>query len=220
MKNIFICFITLLLFSACQKDPDMDELSSDFIVFTDYDKDVNFSSYTTYYIPDSVLIVGEGNQPRYWTENGSEGEATKIIAAVERNMHSRGYMKTSNKVNSDLGIQISYIKDVSYFYNYNDPYWWWGYPGYWGPGYWGPWDSWYYPYPIVYSYSVGSILVEIVDLKTVAPRTPNALPLVWTSYMTGLLSSSKDFNVQLAERAIDQAFAQSPYLKKTMNTNR
>ncbi|MBP8767895.1 MAG: DUF4136 domain-containing protein, partial [Parabacteroides sp.] len=98
----------------------------------------------------------------------------------------------------------------------NYPYWWWNYPGYWSPGYWGPgWGNWYYPYPVVYSYSVGSLLTELVDLDAPAASKADAkLPVLWTAYMSGLLSGSDKFDTQLAVRAIEQAFVQSPYVKK------
>ena len=84
-------------------------------------------------------------------------------------------------------------------------------PGDWGPG----WGNWYYPYPVVYSYSVGSLLTELVDLDTPAASKADAkLPVLWTAYMSGLLSGSDKFDTQLAVRAIEQAFVQSPYVKK------
>jgi len=40
------------------------------------------------------------------------------------------------------------------------------------------------------------------------------LPVLWSAYMTGLLSGSNRFNTQLAITAVNQAYVQSPYLKK------
>ena len=75
--------------------------------------------------------------------------------------------------------------------------------------------NWYYPYPVVYSYSVGSLLTELVDLDAPAASKADAkLPVLWTAYMSGLLSGSDKFDTQLAVRAIEQAFVQSPYVKK------
>jgi len=48
-----------------------------------------------------------------------------------------------------------------------------------------------------------------------APQGQEAkLPILWTAYMSGLLSGSTSVNVNLAIEAVDQAFAQSAYLKK------
>ena len=40
------------------------------------------------------------------------------------------------------------------------------------------------------------------------------LPVVWNAYISGLIGSSGSLNVNRATTAINQAFAQSPYLKK------
>ena len=169
-----------------------------------------------FYIPDSVLVIGTSEKPQFWTAN----EADDIITTLVNNMESRGFKRTLDKDNADLGLQVSYVQSTQYFADYNDgynyPYWWWNYPGYWSPGYWGPgWGNWYYPYPVVYSYSVGSLLTELVDLDTPAASKADAkLPVLWTAYMSGLLSGSDKFDTQLAVRAIEQAFVQSPYVKK------
>ena len=208
MKKIFPFFLLVLLLASCQKDPDMSKLDNDFLVFTNHDKDAKFESFTTFYIPDSVLVIGTSEKPQFWTAN----EADDIITTLVNNMESRGFKRTLDKDNADLGLQVSYVQSTQYFADYNDgynyPYWWWNYPGYWSPGYWGPgWGNWYYPYPVVYSYSVGSLLTELVDLDAPAASKADAkLPVLWTAYMSGLLSGSDKFDTQLAVRAIEQAF--------------
>ena len=57
MKKIFPFFLLVLLLASCQKDPDMSKLDNDFLVFTNHDKDAKFESFTTFYIPDSVLVL-------------------------------------------------------------------------------------------------------------------------------------------------------------------
>ncbi|RHJ83250.1 DUF4136 domain-containing protein [Parabacteroides sp. AM08-6] len=214
MKKILPFFLLVLLLASCQKDPDMSKLSDDFVVFTDYSKDAKFDSFTTFYIPDSVMVIGNSEKAEFW----SAAEADDIVTTLVSGMQGRGYTRTTDKANADLGIQVSFIKNVNYFTNYTDnSYWWWGYPGYnWWYGYWGTgWNGWYYPYPIVYSYSVGSLLVEIVNLKAAQSTSADTkLPVLWTAYMTGLLSGSDKVNIKLSTRAIEQAFVQSPYLKK------
>lgn len=216
MKKIFPLFLLVLLLASCQKDPDMSKLDNDFLVFTNYDKDANFASFSTFYVPDSVLVIGDNEKPQYWTAN----EASDIITTLVKSMEARGFTRTMEKDDADLGLQASYVENTHYFADYNDnynyPYWWWNYPGYWRPGYWGPsWGDWYYPYPVVYSYSVGSLLVEMLDLKVPAPTATNSkLPVLWTAYMSGLLSGSNKLDIQLSVRAIEQAFVQSPYIKK------
>lgn len=193
---------------ACRRDPDLGELSSDFLVFTNYDTAANFNEFVTYYMPDSIMIIGDRDIPEYWT--GINAEA--ILETYADNMGMCGYLRVSDKEEADLGLQISYIESVSYFVDYySSPYWWNAYPGYWWPGYWGDWSDWYYPYPVVYSYSVGSLLTEMVDL-TAETGPERKLPVVWNSFLSGLLSGSDSFNVTLTVRAVDQSFIQSSYL--------
>ena len=212
MKKLFVFILPVVLLVSCHKDPDLSELDSDFVVFTDYDKQADFASQTTYYIPDSVLVVTGNEDPEYWTDS----RADVILSAFSDNMTQRGYTKVTDRSTADIGLQVSFIKDAYYFYDYTDyPYWWWGYPGYWPPIYWGDyWGGWYYPYPIVYSYNVGSLLAEMINLKTPTPRNDGKIPVMWTVYSAGLLSDVSDINVELAKRSIYQAFEQSPYISK------
>ena len=85
MKKIFPFFLLVLLLASCQKDPDMSKLDNDFLVFTNHDKDAKFESFTTFYIPDSVLVIGTSEKPQFWTAN----EADDIITTLVNNMESR-----------------------------------------------------------------------------------------------------------------------------------
>ncbi len=204
MKKLIPILFAVVALAACQKEPNLSELGDDYVVYTDYDKSIRFGDYRTYYLPDSVLLITDSEKASYWTNDN----ANYILEAFADNMASRGFVQADTKENADLGLQISYISDTRYFVDYPTNNWWWGYPGYWGPGYWGPyWNSWYYPYPTVYSYSVNSFLAELVDLtdKNDASRR---LKVVWDAYLAGVSRVNRDLTVQ----AIDQAFAQSPYL--------
>lgn len=88
-------------------------------------------------------------------------------------MNAAGYT-AANKDEADLGLQVSYVASTYYFHGYyNDGPWWGYYPGYWYPGYWGGnWGGgWYYPYPITYSYSTGSLLADMINFKKCSGRT-------------------------------------------------
>lgn len=108
-------------------------------------------------------------------------------------------------------MQLSYVQRVTYYVGYDDPYWWWYYPYYWTPGYWGDWFGWYYPYQVYYGYTAGSMLIEMINL-TAAQGQDQKLPVVWDSFIGGLLTSSREVNMQRTVDAVKQAFAQSPYL--------
>ena len=210
MKKLIYVLIAVFALTSCREDPDLGDLSSDFLVFTNYDGKADFNRFTRYYMPDSVMVIGDTKDPEYWT--GSK--AADILKAYEDNMQACGYVRTDDKSEADVGLQISYVQSVAYFVDYRNPYWWNEYPGYWLPGYWGDWGYWYYPYPVVYSYSVGSLLTEMVDLST-SPSADRKLTVVWNSFLSGLLSGSDAFNMERTVRAINQSFVQSPYLVRS-----
>lgn len=210
MKKNYLLLALLALFVSCQKEPDMGELDSDLLVLTDYDTKANFSSYTTYFLPDSIMIPGNGSTAPTWIKGDA---VAPVISAIASNMTGKGYTRVQNKGIADLGIQPTFIQNTTYI-NYDPvyPYWWWGYPY---PFYWGDWTGWYYPYPIVYSYNVGSLIAEIVDLKNpVTTGDKKELQVLWTAYMAGLMSGSSSIDTQRAVNAVNQAFVQSPYIKK------
>lgn len=213
MKKLVPILIAVFAFMSCEKDPDLSKLDNDYLVFTNYDKKADFKSFKTYYLPDSVMVIGDKEKPEYWTGDSAE----PIIQAYVTNMNSRGYTRVDSKEEANMGLQVSYIASTYYFtsYNngYNSPYWWWGYPGYWNSLYWGNWGgSWYYPYSITYSYSTGSLLTDLVNLD--APEGAKAqLPVIWNNFISGLLTSSNKINMAYTVRGINQAFAQSPYVQ-------
>ena len=228
MKKLIPLFLTIVLFAACEKDPDLDKVHDQFVVYTQYDTKADFSSFSTFYIPDSVLVITGDTTKQYLpTDQGDE-----IIDAFVTNMKSKGYTRSTDKSSADLGIQVSYVKSTYYFSNYD--YWWGSYPGYWGASYWGSWGGWYYPFPSMYSFTTGSLLAEMVDLNSgstsssttttqtdtttgtssTSSTSSKKLTVVWNDYITGLLSGSSNLNLSRIVTAIDQSFEQSTYLKK------
>ena len=198
--------LAVFALAACEKDPDMGKVDNQYLVYTDYDKQANFDKFSTYYLPDSILVIGNSSKPEYW----KGPEAADILNAYATNLQARGYTKAMDKASATLGVQVSYVMSTYYFTDYGQPEWWWGYPGYWGSGYWGNWGGWYYPYAVNYSYTTNSFITEMVDL-TAEEGAGKKLPVVWTSYMSGLAYSSS-VNKTLVVNAVNQAFKQSPYL--------
>ena len=212
MKQVFpMLFAVALLVAACEKTPDTGKLDDDYLVYTDYDAETDFAKFTTFYVPDSVLIIdNSSNKPKFlYGTPASE----LIIANYVKGMEQAGYVRTLDKANADLGMQVSYVEDTYSFRYYNNYPWWYGYPWYWSFGYWGNWGGWYWPYSITYSYSTGSVLGELVDL-TLPESTSKQLRVVWSSYISGLLNNDGTLNTTEVKQAIEQAFSQSPYLKK------
>ena len=131
---------------------------------------------------------------------------------VVDNLDARNYTRVEDKAAAQLGLQLSYVSRVTYYVGYNYPYWWGYYPYYWGPGYWGDWLGWYYPYPVLYGYRTGSLLVEMVNLEGDADAGSKQLPVVWDCFLGGLLTADDELNLQRTVDGLNQAFVQSPYL--------
>ena len=206
MKKIsFFILATICVFiTSCQKDPDTDKLDRNYLVYTNYDIDTDFSTIETFYVIDSILIIGNSEKPTYWKNNNSQ----QIINAYNDRLESRGYIRVPEPGEADVILQLSYINNTYYFTSFGPGPWWSSYPGYWNWGGWG----WYYPYTFDYSYSTGSIIAELVN--TNAPTAQNdRLTVIWNAYICGLLNGN-NLSLSRTMSAIDQAFIQSPYLKK------
>jgi len=208
-----IHFLALALaavaFGACQKEPSISGLQKDYLVYTAYDNDTDFSALETYYLPDSILLIGNSDKTEYW----KDADALEIVGTVAAKMDAMGYTRLDEKQDADVGLQLSYVQKVTYFVGYDYPYWWWYYPYYWTPGYWGDWIGWHYPYRVYYGYTAGTLLMEMLDLKTEGDSSKK-LPVIWDSFIGGLRTSSQKINQQRTLTAVEQAFEQSPYLEK------
>lgn len=204
MKKLLFYICLPLLAVSCEKNPDMSELDADLSVYTDYDSSVDFGTYKTYFLPDSILEAGS-HKATYWKDDN----AMKIIKAVETEMNARGYERITDpekKDEAELGIQLSYINEsyqiVSGGY----------FGGWWDYGYWGPWwGGWYYPYTVNYSYDTNTLVMEMVNLSDNG-KEKKQLPVIWYADASGYQYNSS-YNIKLMTEAIGQAFEQSPYIQ-------
>lgn len=91
-------FIPLLLavfavtLASCEKDPDMDKLDNNYLVYTNYDKKADFKTFETYYLPDSILVIGDKENAEYWKDENAQ----EILSAYVANMNSRGYIRVDD----------------------------------------------------------------------------------------------------------------------------
>ena len=210
-KNLLTSLLVLLAVAvvSCQKEPSTSGLHEDYLVYTDYDQQADFSDVETFYLPDSILVIGNADKTEYW----KDADAMAIIGTVVGKLDDAGYTRTEDKDAASVGIQLSYVRKVTYFVGYDYPYWWWYYPYYWTPGYWGDWLGWHYPYGVYYGYTAGSLLTEMLDLEA-DQQSGKKLPVIWDSFAGGLLTGDSSLNLQRTLDAVEQAFVQSPYLSK------
>lgn len=213
-KNVpFVALLSLLGTAACEKEPDLKRMDGDYFVGTGYEPKADFCGAFTFFLPDSILIIGEKNEPDYLTDS----QAARIVDTYVAGMEERGYVRTPDKAAADLGIQLTYIGNTTHFIEWvGKPAWWWGYPGFWSPAYWGNWGYWYYSFPVAYNCATGKLLMEMVDLRT--PEGPQQrLPVIWNNYIHGWLTRYEKTDTDLLLRGIHQAFQQSGYVKSKVD---
>ena len=165
------------------------------IVYTNYDDKYEFVSKGTYSIPDKIVkITGElveGEDPEFVKEPYN----TQVLQKIQSNMTALGYTKVTDPATADLVLFPAVWTNTTVYYYYD--YWCWYYPYYCGWG-WG--------YPSVSSYTTGTLLMTLVADGEEFVQPTN----VWTSAANGLMSGVYDLT--RVNKAIDQAFKQSPYL--------
>lgn len=206
-KVILAVALACIALSACRKTPDLDKLSSQFVVTTNYDQQAAFNGFKTFYISDTVANLGGTGADTVLTGAGAQ----TLIKTITDNLTARGYTYVPLSAVPDLAVTASVVKNL----NVDVVYWgWWdGYPGYWDPWYWGWYYPYYYPYPYtsVYAYTTGTVITSIIDLKNAQKN--QALTVIWNSNGFGAIGTDLNTNVQKAVDAVNQGFAQSPYLK-------
>lgn len=201
--------ICAILSSACQTEPDSAKLIDEMVVSTNFDTEADFEAYLTYAIPtdtigfqsnnsnDTIIVSPESTFPRH------------VLTAIRQNLNARGYTEVSKEEDPDVGMNVMVVNDFNLFQEIVYPGYY-GYPGNYYSGYYGYGSYYGYPYVNTYAYNTGVLIVEMVDLKN---RTPdNKVKVVWDAYM-GDVYSTIDRLAQ-SQKAIDQAFVQSPYLDK------
>lgn len=209
MKKLVYLMLAVSLTAACHHLPDFSEQDNQYLVYTTPNPDVDFKKFKTYFIPDSLLVIGL-KEDAYYSEGKS---AAALINTFKAEMDAAGYTYEPDKEKADLGVQLTYVLFTEYFIQYYYPYFWYEYPGYWGPGYWGDWWMYYYPMPMVGAISTNVLVADLLDL-TAPEGEHESLPVVWASVMSGPLTSTLPEDVTRLQESVRQAFVQSPYLKK------
>lgn len=210
MKKIVIPVLMaagILAMTSCKKDA-VKNLEGDEgqIYITKHADSVNFSSFKTFSIADSVAVIQ--NNKLLGKELSASDAA--YIQAVKDQLTQRGYTLVNKNQNPDLGITVSQIYNTSTgvfdYGSYWDPY----YGSYWGPDYWG-YGGYGYSFPSYYygTYSIteGAMSIDIFDLKDA--KESNKISGIWN----GLLRGSGVFSVSAANSGVKALFDQSSYFK-------
>ena len=206
-KRVGFVILTILLAigaTSCYYDYGLSTSDYD-VIFTNWDKETNFGQYQTFFMPDSIFhLIGDNDE-----DDISRQYDSMILNSVEKNFEARGYKRITDVDTNDLPDFVVTISVSKSTYTGGG----WYYPPYWGPGWdWG-WYPGYWPGDgYYYSYSTGTILVDLLDTRDIDLDKPDRYVTPrWTGSLQGLLSSAPS-NKQRILSGINQMFNQSPVL--------
>jgi len=183
------------------------------LVITLFDETYDYSAAQTYAMPDSVVQLPDSLQTI------DPATQATILSTVEANMTALGYTRIANPDPANQPDVVVLCSSTTQDWAAWTSYPWYGYWGWWGgwgyypPGY-NPGWGWGYP-PAggsAYSYTVGSIIITMMKaLPDGGQVTDMEAQAVWGAGINGLAEGGGE--QKRIEDAINQAFAQSPYLK-------
>ncbi len=192
--------------SSCQPKPNLSDLVRDMVVQTSYDKTVNFSSFSTYAMPLDTIGQIYNASPK---DTLIIGEYAQVISREVKSMLDKsGYSQVGRKQNPDLAIAIFVVRNYSQFTSVVYPVG--GYSSYYYPSYYGYRGYSNYPYIQSYSSSTATLILEIVNLRD--RNSQNQVKVIWIANIGDVLASPD--LLQKSKEGVDQAFAQSTYIKK------
>ncbi len=197
----------MAILSGCAKDPlnNLTEEESR-IYITNRDSTVNFASYKTYSISDSVYVIDNNTLASRENTNWDQS----ALAAVRNAMEQKGYIRVSPGQSPDLGINVSRLYNTTTnVVDFSDYYG--GYGGYYDPYYWG-YSGYGYNFPPVYGLvenTEAAFSIDLLDLKNA--QANNAIKGIWN----GLIRGSGIFNSNTISSQVKALFDQSPYIHTT-----
>jgi hypothetical protein len=202
LLRIFSFAVLTLLLAQCY--PEGPEYVDQYdLVYSNYDKEYNFAAKHTYTIPDKIMKIDDALLSGEGTNFVKDTYAIPMLNQIKKNMADYGWTLASNPEDAEVALAPVAYESTTYSY--------WGGGGYWDWWY-GGWYGWYYPYPVVTSYSTGSLIVTMVDPNDTS--ADDKARVTWSFIINGLLEgTTAEFNARYT-KGIDQAFTQSPYLKK------
>jgi hypothetical protein len=198
------------LATGCHPDDPTSVAELD-VVATAHDDTVDFGTIGTYAMPDSVVeIVPPESVGTTLPFNHAYDQL--ILDGVTEHLAALGYTRVTTIDPANLPDVLVTVRgiavrntDIYAFYPWW-PYWGWYWPCCYGPG-WGVG----YPIVSVEQYDVGTIAIDMWDLRRSDPET-ETIPAVWVAALRGLLEGAAADAPFRIDQAIDRAFAQSPYL--------
>ena len=191
---------------ACYPDSGLTSVGDHDVIVTQYDQNKDYSTFTTYYLVDSIEhIIPEGEEDNITREFDQQ-----ILERVAKNMNDLNYQRIIDTTGAgipNLAVKVSVTTTTYQGWTY--------YPGWWG-GWWGGyppgWGPWYPPgYVVPTEFSTGTVLIDMLEMEAFV-EDAEVVPVIWVAGISGLLGDSRTNIVYRLDRNIDQTFTQSPYL--------
>lgn len=220
--------------TSCVHEPSLEELAQEQIVITQFAPGTSFGSYRTFAIADSISVAKEqpGDAAVTITEVDS-ALAKETLDVIANELVSRGYQRVTRDAQPDLGVSVLAVVRQNAVVPYGA---WWGFGSASG-AFWG-YSGASFSTGITTSglalWTSGALVIELYDLRaprgttTPSPAVPPAtrplavapdagattIPVIWAAFIYGVIGGGLGATLQEPPVAsIQQAFAQSPYLK-------
>jgi len=196
-----------LLGISCQS---ADNLSTNLpgAVLTIVDDGPALNTARTFALPDTVADI-----PRGSAVIGHES-STAIVGRVRSHLLRLGWTDVSHTLHAqpDVVVLIAANERIETGWAYADWNGAWGYLPYWGPAV-SPTSIWGVPGgAIPFAFAAGTVLTTMLDLR-VQRGSVDDIPLLWAAAVDGVLTGPTS-TLDRALLGIDQAFVQSPYLRR------
>lgn len=194
----YLTLLSLLALWGCEIGPSGGLLAETLVVQTREDENTAYSFYNTFTMAvDTLGLVSNATRDTLFVNNYSK----TITAKIKGGMQTAGYQFVGKKQNPDLGVAAYVVENYSVYQQVS-------YPTYYGSNYYG--YGGYYSYVSTSVSQSATLVIELLDLKN--RNAQNQLKVIWLVYVGDLYFSNDPVGNVL--EAIDQAFKQSPYLKK------
>jgi len=215
--------------ASCVDPPSADELIAQQIVVTKFDPAVDFASFTTFAIVDTIPVYAafDAGAPSRTVDASLAGP---MLDAISSQLTARGYRRVGRGQAPDLGVNVEALVKIKTATL--TPYGEWLGVGSAGAGYWG-FQGGLILAPFEYqtvAWSSGTLIIELYDLHDAAmpstSSTTRAAPsptdaqgpiidVAWGALIHGVVGElgAPPLTAPPLD-AIEQCFAQSQYLRK------
>ncbi|GIV37991.1 MAG: hypothetical protein KatS3mg032_2370 [Cyclobacteriaceae bacterium] len=208
-KTAAFAFLMISL-AACRLEPDLAELVQDMVVQTQYDEQSVtesfniFNTYSTFTMRiDTMGLVSTRTRDTLLVDASGQDFVKSVTRRVRDKVLQAGFLPVGSSETPDFSVNVILLDNFSFFQTVT-------YPPYYSSWYYGYYGYWF-PYVTTYASSYGTVAIEIVDIKNYAANG-NRYKIIWKAFI-GDIYTSVDQKTKTLE-AVDQAFAQSTYIRK------